>query len=577
MDKKTKKLLSGLESSSLDVQRKSAMALLEIKEQIMENLSDSFENLNIPGKRNLVVVLGKIDDERSVNFLINLLSHKDPVIVQKAIHSLLALGKNVVAIPLLKAMAGEDRNFYKQALKVLDEMDLEDIPKEKQIYYYIARGKYDKCLEVGDPAVGPLIAELEKNKDDQDKKRTIAVALGKLKSNKAIPHLLELLAEEDKYVRERAIEALGIIGDKSVGKHLIPMLQDSNFWVRKITAEMLENLGWVPEDDTEKAHYHLAKKNYEKCIEIGEPAVEGLIKLLSHIDEYDPEQKKEIIHVLGEIGDMRSCNAIIESMKYGDQSVRETAITALKSLGPVASSIILKELSETSDDKIKEPLIKVLGDIGDEQSAITLIELLQAEKDRIKSVIAMALGNIKCREAVNPLIEIIHDKSVKRELLESAVIALGEIGDTRAVYPLSELMADSQYMMSKLKSLAAQSLGKIGDDRAVEILKGYTKDKTCYPSAIEALGKINSPEALDILYKIITDEEEGTLESKISAVKALEATGGEEIQAILYAVLEQAKNEKLRRAIIKSLNNLGIPVSESQPKQYKKSKLKIRR
>ncbi|MEQ8221972.1 MAG: hypothetical protein ABRQ37_06685, partial [Candidatus Eremiobacterota bacterium] len=65
LDKKFKNLLKGLESSSLDVQRKSALGLLEIKDQVMDELVESFAHMRPGGKKNLVVVLGKIKNEKS--------------------------------------------------------------------------------------------------------------------------------------------------------------------------------------------------------------------------------------------------------------------------------------------------------------------------------------------------------------------------------------------------------------------------------------------------------------------------------------------------------------------------------
>ena len=576
LDKKIKKLLKGLESSSLEVQRNSALAILEKKEEFIEELIDSYDQLNAAGRRNLVVVLGKSNDARAVGLLLKLLKDEDALLRDKAVQSLLALGEELVALPLLKFMAGEEDFCYEEALKILEKMDLHNISGEKKIYYYIARGDYNKCIEVGDAAVAPLLASLEKNKDDLEKKRSIVVTLGKLGSNRATPYLVELLSDKDKYMRERIVEALANIEDESAIEHLIPLLQDPNSWVRKSTVKTLEKLGWSPEKKEDEAAYHLAKKNYKKCIEIGEPAVESITNVLSNSEKPEPAVKKELINALGAIGELRSCNILINYLKDDDKLVAEEAVQAIKSLGSAALSFILKELNETKNNNIKISLIKVLGEIKDEQSAVTLLKLLQTEKEDIKPDIILALGNIKCKESVNPLVEIIKSKSSGKQLLESAVITLGKIGDERAIYPLAELMTKGQYMMSKIKNLAASALGEIGDESAIEILIEYTKDKTCYLSAVEALGKIGSPDAADALYQIMI-EEGARIERKIAAVKALELIGGEEIQAILYATLEENKDEKFKRAIIKSLNNLGIPITESQPEKYKKRKLKIRR
>lgn len=57
---------------------------------------------------------------------------------------------------------------------------------------------------------------------------------------------------------------------------------------------------------------------------------------------------------------------------------------------------------------------------------------------------------------------------------EVAALALGEIGDPRAVNPLAEILSDDNW---EVRSSAAKALGKIGDDRAVDPLINLLRDR----------------------------------------------------------------------------------------------------
>lgn len=105
---------------------------------------------------------------------------------------------------------------------------------------------------------------------------------------------------------------------------------------------------------------------------------------------------------------------------------------------------------------------------------------------------AIALGEIGDARAVEPLIEALEDKQILVQV--EAAKALGKIGDTRAVEPL-------------IKIMAVEALGQIGDPRAVEPLIGYIESMQALPIAtvlpIRALGEIGDPRAIDTLAKAL--------------------------------------------------------------------------
>ncbi|UCD55246.1 MAG: HEAT repeat domain-containing protein, partial [Candidatus Omnitrophota bacterium] len=96
-------------------------------------------------------------------------------------------------------------------------------------------------VKIGKPAVPALITAL---KDGNSSVQQRAVeALGKIGDSRAVPHLITALKDEHCLVRERAAEALGKIGDSRVVPDLIIVLKDEDEFVREKAAEALGKIG----------------------------------------------------------------------------------------------------------------------------------------------------------------------------------------------------------------------------------------------------------------------------------------------------------------------------------------------
>jgi len=79
----------------------------------------------------------------------------------------------------------------------------------------------------------------------------------------------------------------------------------------------------------------------EALREIGEPAVEPLIKALGDSDEY---VRKKAAEALGKIGDARAVKPLIKALGDSDMGVRENAAWALGEIGDARAVDALSEL-----------------------------------------------------------------------------------------------------------------------------------------------------------------------------------------------------------------------------------------
>ena len=89
-------------------------------------------------------------------------------------------------------------------------------------------------------------------------------ALRELKDKRAVEPLIEALRdygsiEYSGSIRFLAASALGELKDRRAIEPLVQTLKDKSKVVRRYAAEALDRLSWKPRDDTERAHYLIAK------------------------------------------------------------------------------------------------------------------------------------------------------------------------------------------------------------------------------------------------------------------------------------------------------------------------------
>ena len=151
----------------------------------------------------------------------------------------------------------------------------------------------------------------------------------------------------------------------------------------------------------------------------------------------------------------------------------------------------------------------------------------QGETERVKQLISSLdgipvdiLNNISAlveigESAVEPLLEALEDLRLRW----GAIVALGDIGDARAVEHIIPLLDDRDPL---IKGAAAIALGKIGDSRAVEpLIQVLTNEKgvVIRQFAVQALGEIKDKRAVKPLINVLKDKEFSRTDFSRKAVK----------------------------------------------------------
>jgi HEAT repeat protein len=198
---------------------------------------------------------------------------------------------------------------------------------------------------------------------------------------------------------------------------------------------------------------------------------------------------------------------------------------------------------------------------------------------------AMALGDIGDTRALEPLMQILEDKHEFKSLREVAAGSLGDIGDARAIDLLRKVHEDKSEK-HRLRDDAARALEQIGDPNKAKILDqprrslfgrpdiirlkekkrveelikaiNYTKYGRWFrEEAIGALSEIGDVRAVEPLLNILKDNSENKM-LRAAAASALGAIGHTRVVESLLDILnDNSEDKKLLAAIAGALGELG--------------------
>jgi len=254
-------------------------------------------------------------------------------------------------------------------------------------------------------------------------------------------------------------------------------------------------------------------------------------KFPSHITS-DIEKKVKIaaIKLLGEIKERVAVESLIKTLATSNIMIKNAALEALGTIGDERS--IDPIIESLKDETAKVSAAKALGEIGNSKPVQDLINLLKDKDSDVRSAAAVSLGQIKDPLALSALIIALEeDRDVNVRRLAS--IAIGEIGNEEAV-PVLIKKLDDQFMNVAVSSadalikiglpsikplievienkLAADALIKIGEPAEDELIKILThENENIRGIAAKCLGKMKIPGSVKYLVRELKNNSEKTL------------------------------------------------------------------
>jgi HEAT repeat protein len=156
-------------------------------------------------------------------------------------------------------------------------------------------------------------------------------ALSAIRDCRAMDPLITVLHHDAmSEVRWAAALALGEIGSPEAIPALVWLLRDENRYIRYGAAEALLKLDWQPDSETDRIYHLIALQEWDSVQALGSAAT---VPLMDIFRDKDPATRSAIVSVLGEIGDTHSKTACPTALKDRDPSVRWKAVLASMNCG----------------------------------------------------------------------------------------------------------------------------------------------------------------------------------------------------------------------------------------------------
>ena len=325
--------------------------------------------------------------------------------------------------------------------------------------------------------------------------------------------LVEQLRSEDADVRLAAIVALGRIGDRRAVPALTPMLERQR-----------------PEIVAAASALAL----------IGDPAsFEALLPLLAN---EDAAVRQAAIGALNSLGHPEMASRIAVLLSSPDPRVRESAVRIAGYFGYPSCVDTLIERCTDAEESVRRAAVEHLPFADDPRSALHLTRALDDPSPRVRAAAAQALSHVAAVDARDALSRAARDTD--SWVRYYAAQSLGGLRDAPALARLAELAAADPAMHVRIAAL--ERIGAIGHPSALDILLRYVEDTQTdlAAAALRALGHIDDERALAALKGAMRSPEQTRRLAAViglrtvasaDAVEALGWTAGSDIEDSVVA------------------------------------------
>ena len=321
------------------------------------------------------------------------------------------------------------------------------------------KAKLEELKKNEDPQGIIKLLEKQGNAGEYQVNRLFIEAILSSPREKFLPALLEGVGSNREEVAQACIEVLrGLKEKRAVGavikKIMPPQLSDAQ---KKKAREIAQDLG---HDDWEKR-----KAARQQLTEMGPGVVEILKPLTKHSDIEVAASARKII---SEVASLRTSKLLKEDLLALYYLRDPSALPALR--------FLIK--NKTVNDDLYDFAIIVLGVQGTAEDAELIRPLL---KGNFAGAAVSALGMLKDEKSVPFLISLIEDEHTGSSQQCRAAVALGKIGDKRAIKPLEDAFrrtSATAYPYRYLRADYIAALAKLGRKQYLhEMLRNIEKIK----------------------------------------------------------------------------------------------------
>lgn len=157
----------------------------------------------------------------------------------EAVKALSEIGDESAINPLVRTLQDEDRHVREEAANALEILNWTPVNDTENAYYLIAKVQWNELVNLGEPAIEPLIQALKY----EDVGESVSGSLGKI-GEPAIYPLIQALKSQDYDIKDGAAESLEKIGEPVIDPLIVSMKQNKGWYGKRYGLEVLDNLGW---------------------------------------------------------------------------------------------------------------------------------------------------------------------------------------------------------------------------------------------------------------------------------------------------------------------------------------------
>lgn len=369
-------------------------------------------------------------------------------------------------------------------------------------------------------------------------------SLGKLHAPAAVASLGRIASSADFFLAFPAIEALVRIGDASAVRHIASRLSDPA--LGDAAAEALGALG--DEDAVEPLVARLA----ERGVPVG-PVVSALSAIHERYDETGGAGGR-IEDLTRRMFSPAAASAVLDFVPVASGPELRCALLVLSwARTPSVAESLTRLLGHAT---VSHDVIETLVRFGSPVLDVLTAQLVRGDIDTRRAA-AVALGRIGDRRAVPALIDVLSESEPM--LLAPVAGALAHLGDERAFEPLIALLgqrdpAARQAVIGALNSIGHPAMAA----RIADLLS--SSDPNVRQSAAKIAGYFGYPDAADALLACAVDPDEAVRAAALEHVAYLDHPG---VLPVLMSAITH-DTPRCRAAAATALGHLADPTARQQ-------------
>jgi len=402
-------------------------------EEVVELLADRIWDSNQWVGKAAVAGLGKFDTPRAVELLTEA-ARADNVAIQTAcVDALIAIGSDQVVPALVTLLETPNLVLRNKATEGISELG--------------RSGKVNLArmlvLMMNSPDVHVRRAVIEIINEVGDRDGTIW------------KRLVRHLRDEDWWVRERATEVLVHVSGNRITEHVIELLEESSPIVRRYAVEVLirlkdhRSVAPLARAAKEDPDWWVQERAIEALGDLGDPrATPVVVNLLQN-----KELNWVCVEALGKLGDPRAVPYLGHVLRRGDDEFRLAVLDALDAIDHEDVVEVIRELAEDASKPIRQRVVGILArmqvqlDVGHaEVAAVGSLSFLDTLLEEAKNkgatdlyIIAGARPTMKVMSNVEPL----RDEVLTAEQTEELLFSI--LSDKKREEFREKLDVDSSY------------------------------------------------------------------------------------------------------------------------------------